>query len=314
MGYGARLSITTLPFALAMHALPFVTDHIEAVTALWLELHPDWLWVTDEEFRKSAFEMDEDRVGFIVEDEAGRLVGTVFGTATRDPTWPRNRYLHLELKPEAVREDLLTPLLTQMADSDHGRPGTWQILNLSDKSPPGLAEIVLGTGFELHDISFRMEWNGETVPLVEPAPLRLELYQGGNEATDAELVDLHNRAYRPARLVGPTKIEHLWPKAWPGLKEREFVLVWDGERIAGFAEWFSINGEAIINSIVAARPHWGTHAAPAAGTRAMQRMIDHGYRPLVSAVSSRNAASYKLQYRHGWRRVRENSRNYVRKF
>jgi hypothetical protein len=30
-------------------------------------------------------------------------------------------------------------------------------------------------------------------------------------------------------------------------------------------------------------------------------------------VSSRNAASYKLHLRHGWRRVGENCRNYVRK-
>jgi RimJ/RimL family protein N-acetyltransferase len=92
------------------------------------------------------------------------------------------------------------------------------------------------------------------------------------------------------------------------------VLAWDGERLAGFAEWFVVNDEPIINSIVAARSHWGTPAAPAAGTRAMQRLFDLGYRTLISAVSSRNAPSYAIHLRHGWRRVGENSRNYVRRF
>ena len=298
-----------------MRVVPFAPEHIEAVTALWLELHPDWTWVTGEEFRKSGFVIDEDRAGFVIFDEAGRLAGSAFGSATRDPDWPRNRYLQFELKPEAVREDIVSPLLAQMAEADRQRPGTWQVINLSDKAPPELTPMILAAGFEQFDASTRMEWKDEVVPLVDPGALCIELYRGGSEATDAAIVDLHNRAYRPMRLVGPIKAEYLWPKEpWPGLTAREYVLGWEGENLVGYAEWFIVNDEPLINSITAARSHWGTHVAPAVGTRAMQQMFDLGYRHLFSSVSSRNTASYKLQYRHGWRRIVENARNYVRRF
>jgi RimJ/RimL family protein N-acetyltransferase len=143
--------------------------------------------------------------------------------------------------------------------------------------------------------------------------VRLERYTGGNADFDKAIVDLHNRSYRRMRLTPPADLEYLW-KTWPGLSAHEFVLAWEGERMVGYAEWIVANDKPLMNSLVAARSHWGTPVAAAAGTQAMEYMLALGYRTLYSSVISKNAASIKLQQRHGWRLTTELARTYVRRF
>jgi hypothetical protein len=96
--------------------------------------------------------------------------------------------------------------------------------------------------------------DGEFVTVVDPSPARLECYTGGNQDIDRAIVDLHNRSYRPARVVEPINLEGLW-KTWPGMDARGYVLAWDNDRLVGYGEWLVLDGKPLINSLVIARSH-----------------------------------------------------------
>lgn len=289
--------------------LPYEARFDEQTIALWRTLHPDWTWLNEPETVAKAFELDEHRLGYAVQRE-GTVIGTVFGSCARDATWHRNRYIHIEAQPEDLSADWLAPALASFAEADRGRPDTWHVASPVEAQWPILCSLLEALGFTLHSSMMTMEWTGEKVTLTDPGTARLDRYTGGNPEIDQAIIDLHNRSYRAGRLTPPADIEYLW-KTWPGLTAREYVLAWDEGRLVGYAEWFVYDDKPTMNSLVAARSHWGTSVAAAAGTKAMELMLELGYRTLQSSVISRNAASIKLQLRHGWRITKEQGRTYV---
>jgi hypothetical protein len=293
--------------------VPFAHRFQPDALALWRALHPEWTWYDDPEVAKMAFEVDEYRAGFAAL-RGETLIGTVFGTVTKaDTGWPRNRYIQIEARYEDLDAAWILPALEAFATADAAHPETWHVASPAEKEWPRLSPLLARAGFTLHTRSMAMEWEGDTVEVVDASPIRFERYAGGNAEIDVAIVELHNRAYRAARLTGPANIEYLW-KPWPGVTVREYVLARDGDRIVGYAELFVYEGKPCINSFVAARSHWGTPVGAAVGTKAMAILVGLGHRKLFSSVNASNAASMKLHMKHGWRIVTEQSRSYVRRF
>jgi RimJ/RimL family protein N-acetyltransferase len=293
---------------------PFEAHFAQPVMALWRALHPDWKWLDDPEMQAKAFEPSElfERTGFVAKRE-GDVVASVLGTRSLDDSWPCNRYIQIEGRPEDIAADWLDPLLADFAHLDRERPGTWQIIYPAEALWPVLAPVLAAAGFAHRASSMRMEWEGDSVAVPDPAPARFERYAGGNPDTDKAIVELHNRSYRASRVTPPTRVEHLW-QVWPGLTAREYVLALEGDRLVGYAEWFVTDGKPYINSFVAARSHWGTPIGAAVGVKAMQILIELGHRKIESSVFSTNTPSMKLHLKHGWRVAGEQARTYVRMF
>jgi RimJ/RimL family protein N-acetyltransferase len=298
---------------LMYHVIPFEPDLAEPVLAFWRNLHPDWKWLDDPETRARAFEAGEafERTGYVVRCD-DNVIASVFGACLRDEGWPRNRYIHIEARPEDIAIDWLGPLLTGFRDADLGRPGTWQIISPPQASQPVLVPLLEAAGFAYRMSSIQMQWEGDSVTVPDPSPAHFERYAGGDPQMDRAICDLHNRAYRPARVTPPARHEDLW-KPWPGLQTREYVLALERGSLVGYAEWFVVDGSPpYINSFVAARSHWGTAVGAAVGIKAMEILIELGHRKMESSVLSTNAASMKLHLKHGWRAASEQARTYVR--
>jgi RimJ/RimL family protein N-acetyltransferase len=295
-----------------LSVIPFEPRLADPVIALWRALHPEWKWFDDPETRAKAFEPSEffERIGYVVQ-RGDHVVASVFGTCLRDNNWPRNRYLHIEARPEDIAADWLGPLFAGFVDVDREHPDTWHVANPPEASWPVLVPLLTAAGFVHRSSSIRMEWEGDSVTLPDPNPARFERYAGGNPDMDKAITDLHNRSYRPSRLTPPARPEHLW-EPWPGLTAREYVLAVEEDRLVGYAEWFVTDGKPYINSLVAARSHWGTPVAAGVGIKAMQILIELGHRKIESSVFSTNAPSMKLQLKHGWRVAAEQARTYVR--
>ena len=290
---------------------PFEPGFSQSVLALWRELHPDWTWLDDPESRELAFAPSPsfERAGYVVH-RGDALIGSVFGACSKEET-PRNRYIHIEARPEDLAMAWLGPLLASFYDLDRAQPGTWHIANPPETSWPVLVPLLEASGFSHRMSSIQMHWEGDAVTVPDPSPARFERYDGGNPDMDRAICDLHNRAYRASRVTPPVTQENLW-KPWPGLEKREYVLALEGDRLVGYAEWFVTDGTPWVNSFVAARSHWGTPIGAAVGVKAMQILIELGHRKLESSVRSNNAASMKLHLKHGWRRGAEQMRTYVR--
>jgi RimJ/RimL family protein N-acetyltransferase len=291
---------------------PFEPDLAESVLALWRDLHPDWKWLDDPETRARALGPGEsfERIGYVVHRD-NDLIASVFGACSRDEGWPRNRYIHMETRPEDIAVDWLDPVLARFRDADRERPDTWQVISPPEVTWPVLVPLLEAAGFIYRMSSIRMQWEGYSVTVPDPSPARFARYTGGDPDMDRAIGDLHNRAYRSSRVTPPVRHEDLW-KPWPGLQAREYVLALEEDHLVGYAEWFVTDGTPYINSFVAARSHWGTPVAAAVGIKAMEILIDLGYRKIESSVFSTNAASMKLHLKHGWRAAAEQVRTYVR--
>src|SRR5580700_1681999 len=113
--------------------IPFEPNLADSVVALWRTLHPDWKWIDDPETRAKTLEPSEffERIGYVVQRE-GNVIASVFGTCSRDNMWPRNRYIHIEARPEDIAVDWLDPLLACFADADREHPDTWHITTPSE--------------------------------------------------------------------------------------------------------------------------------------------------------------------------------------
>jgi ribosomal protein S18 acetylase RimI-like enzyme len=292
--------------------IPYHAGIADQVADFWLSRHPDWKWLSDPEGRAKIMAEDDNHKGFAVMDGKA-VVGTMFSHLSKEEL--PNRFIMIEMAPELVTAEIVDHLLSSFTDVDREKGGIWQVAMLDEKQATALSPILENAGFILHDRSLRMEWDHDEVKL-EPPPAGTELilYTGGNPEYDQAIVDLHNRAYRPSRLTPGTEVEHLWPEAWPGLIAREYVLGFIDGKLGGYAEWMTTNDYALMNSLAVSRAYWGTSLAPAVGTKAMERMREAGFRSFRSGVSSRNAASIKLQERFGWKITVEESRRYVRKF
>src|SRR5580658_7847548 len=97
--------------------IPFEPQLAEPVATFWRALHPEWTWLDDPETRAKAFAPSEffERVGYVAQ-RGSEVVASVFGTCSQDKSWPRNRYIHIEVRPEDLAADWLDPLLASFVD------------------------------------------------------------------------------------------------------------------------------------------------------------------------------------------------------
>jgi len=289
---------------------PFEQKQLPDAIALWRALFAALEHVDDAEIYSRVFAPDEavERIRYAVERD-GALVATVFTSRDVEAEAP-NRRIQIAVRLEDIGE-WLAAIFTRLAELDRDRAQTWQIVATQQPQAAVLTPWLEAAGFALQSSTLRMTWEGDCILLVDPSPIRLTRYAGGDPAFDQAIVDLHNRAY--GRLVPRARRDELW-LSWHGLETREFVLALDGDRIVGYAEWWVIDGEAWVNSIVAARSHWGTPVAAALGANAMHALLERGYRKMGACTASTNAPSLKLQKLVGWRVAGEDGCTYVRRF
>jgi hypothetical protein len=292
----------------------FEPSHAEQIVALWRLLHPDWAWLDNSAARDEIFEPSDtvERIRYVVLNKDA-VIASVFSTCLRQKPWPRNRFIQIEAAPADISVEWLDVVFASFNDADRGQADIWHVANLTESSMPILAPLLEAVGFIRHSSMLHMEWSGESVTVVDPSPAHFECYAGGNLDIDQAIVDLHNRSYRPSRLVPPVDLETLW-KPRPGQKAREYVLAMENDRLVGYAEWLETHGEPpFISSFVAARSHWGTAVAAAVGTKAMQILVERGHRKIESSVRSNNAGSLRLHREHGWKVAFETSHTFVRR-
>jgi RimJ/RimL family protein N-acetyltransferase len=292
---------------------PFEQRHAAQIVALWRLLHPDWTWLGDLHEQHRIFQPSDaaDRIGCVIQRQ-NVTIASVFGTCSRDKTWPRTRFIQIEARPEDMAVEWLDNALTFFKDADRSQPDTWHVINATKILFPIFAPLLEAAGFFYHSSVIQMEFSGESASVADPSPTRLERYAGGNPEIDRAIVDLHNRSYRPARLVPRAELERLWDP-WPGLEVREFVLAVENDRLVGHVEWFVTDGEPYVNSLVVARSHWGTAVASALLVKAVQSLCDLGHRKIGSDIRSNNAASMRLVRRLGWKAISQRLHTFVRK-
>jgi GNAT superfamily N-acetyltransferase len=295
-------------------ASAFEPGDTDEVAALWRSLHPDWTWLDDREYLPLFFERQDnafEQIRYVVRCRKD-VIATVFARCSRQSNWPPCRTINIETRPENIAAEWLDPILASFVDSDRGRPDMWHVTSLPMALSPHAAPLLEASGFVRHSSQMIMEWSGEAVMVVDPSPARLQRYAGGDRETDRAIVDLHNRSYRQWRLVPPADIESLW-QSWPGLEAHEFVLALENDRLVGYSTWVVTAGEPWISDHAAARSHWGTGVASAVGTKAMQILLERGYRLIKAAVRSTNAPALRLHRKFGWRVGHECAQTFVRK-
>jgi hypothetical protein len=291
----------------------FEPDDTDEVVALWRSLHPDWTWLDDRQRLPLFFERLDgfERIRYVVRCRKA-VTATVFARCSRDSNWPPSRTINIETRPENIAAEWLDSILASFVDSDRGRPDMWHVTSPATALSPAAAPLLEAAGFVRHSRQVIMEWSSEPVTVVDPSPARLQRYAGGDRAIDSAIVDLRNRSYRPSRMMAPADVESLWAP-WPGLDVQEFLLAWDGDRLAGLADWCVTGGEVFISSFAVARSHWGTRVSSAIATHAMQLLFELGHHKILSLVRSNNAASMRLQLKLGWKVEGELAQTFVRK-
>jgi GNAT superfamily N-acetyltransferase len=292
----------------------FEPNHANQVVALWRLLHPDWTWLDNPERRDQIFERSDavEPIRYVVQNQDG-VIASVFSSCWRDRTWPCNRFIQIEARPADLAAEWLDIALASFVDADRGQPDIWHVANATEILTSVLVPLLEAAGFVRHSSMMRMEWRGESVTVPDPGPAHLERYAGGDPDIDRAIVDLHNRAFRPSRLVPPADLERLW-KPWPGLQTHEYVLAMENGRVVGYAEWLESDGNApFIDSMVVARSHWGTAVAAAVVTKAIQILLERGHHKIESCVRSNNAASMRLGWKLGWKVASEMAPTFVRK-
>jgi ribosomal protein S18 acetylase RimI-like enzyme len=292
----------------------FDCSHVDRVIALWLGLHPDWTWLEDPAAKASLFETRDrsERLRFVVQS-GDVVIASAFSSLAQDPAWTRNRIIDLRARPEDVRADWLGIILASFATADRGQPGTWQVVNAAPCLSPVLAPLLEANGFSFSFKVWRLEWRGESVTVVDPAPIRLERYTGGCHEIDAAIADLHNLSYRAARPKPSVDPDTLW-RARTGWQTREYLLAMGDGRLVGFVEWCVIDGEAWIANIAVARTHWGAAIGDALVTQSIQYLVELGHRKVAALVRSTNAAVMRLSRELGCKVAAELSETFVRKF
>jgi hypothetical protein len=291
---------------------PYDVSMAEEVSAFWQKLYPEWNGASNPAEINRI--LTSDRViECVTVRRDNRLIATVSCTRQKSPDGYSNIWISTTSEPGVLSASLQTELLRRFSDVDAEIPGTWHIISPRDRFPADLEAVLTEFGFKLDRMTREMEWTGDSVLLVDAGHLRVQNYNGGDPDIDRSIIDLHNRSYRSLRLVSQLDETNVWKPYTANQASRGIVICWDEDQMVSFAEWSVIDGQPIISSIVCARSHWGTATAAAAGTRAMQCLVDRGHRRILSYSSTRNAASHKLQLRFGWREVKVMNPIYVRK-
>lgn len=144
-----------------------------------------------------------------------------------------------------------------------------------------------------------MGWNGAPIPLPVPDTdgIILDVYEGGNPATNAGISALWEWAFRRDP-IGPV----LTPEMLEDCAAHQdiwFVVARDPHagRVVGVSEAGPGN---FFSGIAVARSHWGTSLAEALSAATMNEFIARGHTSLHSMVRKTNRASVALHERMNW--------------
>ena len=101
---------------------------------------------------------------------------------------------------------------------------------------------------------------------------RIVEYHGGNDAYDAALMPLHMQGYRGRFGLPRLTMENLKRQLEsPGMT---YLLVFDGERLAGYAA-LAVSGTLLwVDSVVVARSHWASGISDIIGDEQITRFVD----------------------------------------
>jgi GNAT superfamily N-acetyltransferase len=291
----------------------FAPSDIDEVAALWRSLHPDWTWLDDRARLTLLFERQDarERMGYVVRRH-NAVIATVFTTCPAPANEPQQRLITIKTQPADVTAEWLDPILASFADADRERPDTRHVTSLAMPLASAAAPLLEAAGFVRHSTQTFVQWDSAPMVLVDPSPAKLQRYHGGDRDIDRAIVDLHNRAYRPSEMGPRIDSDGLWAPS-PGLLAREYMLAWDGGRLAGLAEWFATHSIVAVEDLAVARSHWGTSLAAAILGAVMQLLFELGYRHVKATVRSNNAAAMRLALNLGWKLDREWMQTFVRR-
>jgi ribosomal protein S18 acetylase RimI-like enzyme len=291
----------------------FAPSDTDEIVALWRSLHPDWAWLDDRARLLLLFERQDalERVGYVVR-RRNAVIATVFATCSAGANEPQRRIITIQTQPADVAAEWLDPILASFADADRERPDMWQVISPAMALASAAAPLLEAAGFVRYSTQTFMLWHSAPMAVVDPSPAHLQRYCGGDRDIDRAIVDLHNRAYGPSRMDLPIDVNGLWNPS-PGLLAREYLLAWDGGRLAGLAEWFAADGIVAVEDLAVARSHWGTSLGAAILSAVMQLLFELGYRHVKASVRSNNAAAMRLALSLGWKLDREWIQTFVRK-
>lgn len=291
----------------------FEPSDTDEVVALWRSLHPDWKWLDDRARLPLFFERQDalERLRYVVRGR-NAVVATVFATCSSGVNETPRRIITIETQSADIAAEWLSLILASFADADRERPGMWHVTSPAMALASAAAPLLQASGFVRHSTQKSMQWCSAPVTVVDPSPAHLQRYCGGDREIDRAIVDLHNRAHGPSRMVPPIDVDGLWRPS-PGLRAREYLLAWDGGRLAGLAEWFAVDGIIAVEDLAVARSHWGTTLGAAVLSAVMQLLFELGYRDIKANVRSNNVPAMRLALSLGWKVERERMQTFVRK-
>ena len=192
------------------------------------------------------------------------------------------------------REGIGRALVEAMAAAPRTAPRAWAVVTPSkdDEVAPLFLRAV---GFEVRDQAIVYE--RETALAWTPRLGRFTVrpYDGTDEACNAAIADLHQRAYRGR--FGITALDAGMARAW--CAGPACLLLEDAGRFAGFGFVTIMDALAGIASIAVARRYWGGEAADALMDAMVTLARDRGRSTITGGVHLANRASHALVARHG---------------
>lgn len=183
------------------------------------------------------------------------------------------------------------------------RCGVWVHL---DDSHAYLAEMIEAAGMQ-HAFTAVTYKSALPLPRIEPmTDPRLVRYTGGDDAVDAEIVSIFRRGFAGRAGV---------PECGPVASEngQKWILAYEGDRLAGFIVWLPWADEAFCESVVVARPYFGTGLAHSLGCAFSDDALAEGFATVVCHIHETNHASRSLVERLGFV-ARSETKTYVAEF
>jgi hypothetical protein len=165
----------------SLSILPFERHHIGRVIKLWRLLHPDWCRLS---YPSAATEIlrklpNREYIRFVVEHR-GSIIATVFTSRGLDESaWGRTRTIAIEAQATDGDADWVVKVLSSLASADSGRRGMIHLVNTQPNLSAILRPVLEAEGFSLSFKVLRIEWNGDTVDVPQPSPIRFRRYAGG---------------------------------------------------------------------------------------------------------------------------------------
>ena len=179
---------------------------------------------------------------------------------------------------------------------EHTTPRAWAIA-YGDKDSDA-ERFALAAGFVFRDEQVHYALELPAPDRRTDARWRIVEYHGGNDAYDAALLPLHAQGYRGRFGLPRMTVENLKQQlAAPGMT---YLLVFDGELLAGYAS-LAVNGTLLwVDSVVVTRSHWASGVSDVIGHELAAFGAKQGCTRAEAAADERNHASRRLMLRCGW--------------